>query len=276
MFKFLRQIKLPLDPRPPRMMPAHFGRRPLGHATGKYRDVTTVIVSYLTDARQLSEYIPAPFRLAVEPVVTVIYAMNREIDWLAGRAYNLIEVMAPVIFEGRVDRLQGYFALVLWENLCDPILTGRELQGMPKLFADIDDPHIEAGEWQMSAAHFGSKIVDITVRNLIELTPTQIAQQQQSTHGKDHWMGQRYIPPISGQSTELCEPTLFPISQEITQAWSAEGHVAWQTLTWEQNPTQCHIVNALAGLPILEYRSALITKGSTNLYLPLHPPRVLH
>jgi len=37
--------------------------------------------------------------------------------------------------------------------------------------------------------------------------------------------------------------------------------VEWHRLTWEQNPTQFHIVNALKRLPILEYREATVAKS---------------
>ena len=47
------------------------------------------------------------------------------------------------------------------------------------------------------------------------------------------------------------------------------------TSTWEQNPTQYHIVNALADLPVLEYLPAVMTKGSTNMAVEGKPVREL-
>ena len=46
----------------------------------------------------------------------------------------------------------------MWENLADPILTGRELQGIPKIFASIDDITIGDDRWSASANHFDNKI----------------------------------------------------------------------------------------------------------------------
>jgi hypothetical protein len=60
---------------------------------------------------------------------------------------------------------------------------------------------------------------------------------------------------------------------EFTSVQVGEGAIEWHELTWEQNPTQFHIVNALAALPILEYRPALITQGSTNLIILDRLPR---
>jgi acetoacetate decarboxylase len=263
------------EPKLPHLMPAHFGPRPVGRATGHYRDVTSIIITYLTDEKKLAAWLPPPFRLAAEPLLTVVYAMNRQIDWLAGRCYNLIEANAAVVFEGQVDRLEGFYSLVLWENLTDPILTGRELQGMPKIYADIPDATETAGQWSVVASHFGHPIVELTLGNLTELTAAQIAAGKQAMEGKNHWMGWRYLPEVGGRGTALSQFTVFPIEQVTKAAWLGQGQVAWQTATWQQNPTQCHIVNALAGLPILEYRLALLSQGSSNLYLPHNPPRVL-
>jgi hypothetical protein len=61
----------------------------------------------------------------------------------------------------------------------------------------------------------------------------------------------------------------------FTEAYVGVGEIDWHQLTWEQNPTQYRIVNALAELPIIEQRSAIITKGSTNLFVPTRIPRAL-
>jgi hypothetical protein len=47
------------------------------------------------------------------------------IDWLAGRGYTIIDVWLPVMFEGQRDQAVGRFLTVMWENLADPIITGR-------------------------------------------------------------------------------------------------------------------------------------------------------
>ena len=56
----------------------------------------------------------------------------KEIEWLAGRGYNTLGVSFPAVFEGEVDRATGSLLTVLWENLTDPILTGREELGFSK------------------------------------------------------------------------------------------------------------------------------------------------
>ena len=264
------------DPIARYMMPAHFGVPVLKQQpTGWYRDVTTMNVQYLTDRKQLQALLPTPFRVADEALVTVTYACSKKVDWLAGRGYNLISVNAAVVFEGDQEVLEGSFALVVWENLADPILSGREMTGIPKIFADIDDHTISDGAWHCRASHFGSAIVDLSICNLTTPTAEQIAAAQAEKEGKDNPMAWRYIPAVGGFGAALSEPTIYPSENVITEAQIGEGRIEWHRLTWEQNPTQFHIVNKLADLPILEYRPAIVTKGSTNLLLPERWPRAL-
>jgi acetoacetate decarboxylase len=155
------------DPNSSYMMPAHFGQRPFSpRSSGWYRDVTLMVVPFVTARERVSAWLPAPFEVPEEAVVTVTYARNRNVDWLAGHGYNLIGVSVSALFNGEQEKLQGNYTLVMWENLADPILTGRELQGIPKIYADIEDHSVVAGKWQTTASHFGHKIVDMSISGL--------------------------------------------------------------------------------------------------------------
>ena len=80
---------------------------------------------------------------------------------------------------------------------------------------------------------------------------------------------------ISGFGKTVSEATVFPSETVINEGWTGKGKIEWHRLAWEQNPTQYHIVNALADLPIIEYLPAFVTKGSTNLFVPDRLPRAL-
>jgi len=75
---------------------------------------------------------PPPFEVGQEPLITVYYGMNRQIEWLAGGSYNILGVDASVFFKGKVDQLAGNYCLVLWENLTDPILPRPGDAGDPQ------------------------------------------------------------------------------------------------------------------------------------------------
>lgn len=258
------------------MMPAHFGPMQQNEkSSGWYHDVTYMVVRYVTDREKLSALLPQPFTVAEQPIITVAYGCGKDIDWLAGRGYNLVLVTASAIFNGENEQLEGQYSLVWWENLADAIIAGREVTGIPKIFADIPDHTVVDGQWHSNVSHFDSQFLDISIKSLKEPTPEQIEALQKSQEGKDHPMAWRYLPRVGGFGASISEPTTFPSDNIYTDLQIGEGSIEWSNLTWEQNPTQCHIVNALAELPILEYLPAMVTKGSTNLFLPERMPRVL-
>jgi len=255
------------------MMPFHFGPRPL-RGSAFYGDVTTMVITYLTDRKMLAEYLPEPFEVGDEPLVSVSYSRNRDVGWLAGWGYNIIGVNASAVFNGQEDHLAGSYCLVLWENLTDPILTGREKEGIPKIYADIPDHTVVEGVWRACASYRGHKIVDLSVEDLNPLPSDQVKElEQRSSEG--NWMGWKYIPNPDGNGAEVSHATLFPTRSSYAAVWLAKGEVKWNRLTWEQNPTQFHIVNALERLPILEYRFAAVFKGSDNLVVSAKPVRAI-
>ena len=89
-------------------------------------------------------------------------------------------------------------------------------------------------------------------------------------------MAWRLLPAIGGfGEPAVNEPVTYPQKSTFTEAWTGEGEIDWNRLTWEQNPTQFQFVNALEALPVLAYLPAMITKGSVDLSLPERWTRTL-
>ena len=61
---------------------------------------------------------------------------------------------------GQHDRLEGVFALVVWENKTTPILTGN-MMGVPKIFADIEDLHILGDNYRTRLSYEGSAFLQL-------------------------------------------------------------------------------------------------------------------
>jgi hypothetical protein len=252
------------NPNLPYMMPAHFGIAFNERSSPLYLDVTTISVGYVTDGEKLQQHLPEGFKIRDEPVLSVYYAMNREVEWLAGGGYNLLGVDAVVRFEGEQDQVDGSYCLVLWENDTDAILGGRELLGVPKIFADIEDHKIIGGEWRTTASSRSQTIVDLCVTDLEPVSDEGLQQMRESSAGSS-WMGWRYVPNIGEPGPAVSHATCIPGGSNPREAWVGSGEVHWHRTTWEQNPTQWHIINALADLPILEYRWAQVVKGGSTL-----------
>jgi acetoacetate decarboxylase len=241
-------------------MPAHFGGwlfDPDAKAT--YHDVLTLAYSYRTDGSRLAEYVPEGFELT-KPELMIQYQMCRQVDWMAGSYYNLVTVAAPVRFNGQHDRLEGNFALVVWENKTTPILTGN-MMGVPKIYADIEDLHTLADTYRTRLSFEGSTFLQLEMTGSKPLDEEQVKALDMDVN----CLGWRYIPKVGAPGADLSQPILFPMRSEPNVAWVGSGTIKWTELTWDQNPMQWHIIRALAGLPIMEMAPVMMMQGRSVL-----------
>ena len=245
------------------LMPAHFGGYEGPPVPNSYGDVTSIMVTYESDAEMLAQYLPEAFELS-QPVVTIQYGMCRAVDWLAGGGYNLITVGVPAAYTHEEERLEGLFVLVIWENKTAPILAGREQSGMPKVFAEIEDHHQLGDRVFTNASYEGSAFLRLDFRKTGQLGPDEVTVLNQRS-GKVNAFGWRYIPNTGRPGAALSHATLYPQEYPCTAAWQGEGRVRWEAPTAEQHPNQAHIIQALSQLPIKSYRDCLMTHGGVVL-----------
>jgi len=263
------------------MNPVHFGSR-YTKWVGGYGDVTSMQITYVTDKKKLEKLIPSCFEIVGEAKMIVYCTMNRDVGWLAGADYNMLGVDVPCVYhsKGEDNGYVGKYCMVLWENLTDPILTGRELQGIPKIFPQHENFQHTEGEWRTNAHYRGHKIVDMTVQDTRDMTKAEMETRRKAP-GKD-WFGWKYLPKTGEEGADVSYPTLYPLGDGTWEGKWGEGKVVWNRLTWEQNPTQFHIVNALQELPILKYTEAVVVKvgwpppphAAFKVEIPSGPPRI--
>lgn len=240
-------------------MPAHFGGLELGSRdaalpVATYHDVTGIQIAYETDIDTLVQYVPEGFEIT-QPVISICYQMCRQVDWMMGGSYNLINVSVPVVYPGDEGRLEGAYVLVLWENNATPIISGREQSGMPKIFADIEDHHELEGQVFTTASYQGNGFLQINFRKTRLITADELAARNMN-ESRVNSFGWRYIPNVGKPGAALSHPTLFPFDLTHKAGWFGEGQVIWDQVTRELHPTQMHIINALARLPIKSYVTA--------------------
>ncbi len=221
---------------------------------------TQISVAFLSNAAQLQRLLPDCFELAGEPIVTVTATCMKEIDWLAGRGYNMLGVSFPARFCGARDRLTGSFLTVLWENLTDPILTGREELGFAKIYCALPDPEITNDTASASANWMGFEFMQMELTDLSE-GADDAPQQEPPSAGLLHY---KYIPRTGEWGTADCEyAVLTPATgshARVLGRWSAQGHVSWNRARWEDLPTQYNIVNGIADLEVHRWLQATMTK----------------
>jgi len=258
------------------MMPTHFGpgMGPRQGPDGRKFECkdspksTSISVSFLTNREQLEELLPERFEVGAEPVVSVSASYMKEIEWLAGRGYNVLGVSFPAVFNGERDRAKGGFLTVLWENLCDPILTGREQLGFSKIYCELPEPTTLRGETHCIASWLGFKFLDmkLTDMTLVPLNPSAVSAGKQRDDGVlTGTLHYKYMPRTGEWgSADTGYAVLSPAegsNSVTTELWRGKGSVEFHKARWEDLPTQYHVVNALHELEVLEYRGASISKS---------------
>jgi hypothetical protein len=224
----------------------------------------------LSDRRQLEAHLPECFRVGAEPIVTVYASYMTEIEWLAGRGYNVLGVQFPAIYEGKKDHVSGSFLAVLWENLTDPIITGREELGYAKIYCELPQPAVFQGGWHCTASWLGFLFLDLRVENVTQQSPPEIEALGQEPAG-DGVLHYKYMPRTGEWGTaDLAYATLTPAGSShrtVKERWVGEGSVQFHRAAWKDMPTQFNIVNALSDLEIKEYRGATVTRttGGSDL-----------
>lgn len=265
-----------LNPQRRYRSPIHFGPQ-VGPRQGPAPDytpfdltnspvLTVAAFSYLTDLELMSRLLPENMTVHGEPIVTLEVQEFSELEWLAGRGYRTVNVKFPVQYQGKTEQLTGQFLAVMWENLADPIISGREELGYNKIFCDIAAEINFRGVKKFSAGWDGHKFFEMELEGLREAQPGDLEK-----FGGDGILHVKYVPGTGHSAPpDAHYVTLTPsaaTSTQYEQVLLGEGNARFVQSTWEQLPTLYHIVNALSELPIIEARGAMYarTRGGRDL-----------
>ena len=249
-------------------MPVAFGPLPGPRQTlpdcgrkGSEAFIRTLTLRFLSTAEALGELLPPCFELAGEPVVTVEYTELSEVPWLAGRGYDTFAIKLPARFEGRTESVTGSFVAVVWENMADPIITGREELGYAKLFADLRSSPEGRDAHRCVASWDGHTFAELELEGITEVTPEPASQGAGV-------LNFRYVPGVdAGSVPDSMGPVLTPAvgGVEVIRQATAVGRVRFVTSSWEQLPTFYNIVNALERLPVVGYEDCVVREVRRNV-----------
>jgi len=207
--------------------------------------------------------LPEGLELGAEPVVTISASYIKEIEWLAGRGYNTLGVSFPAIFNGEEDHVSGSLLTVLWENLADPILTGRDELGFSKIYCELPEPRVCQGQTNCIASWMGFKFLDLRIKNLTKMSSEEVAESLSNRRG-DGTLHYKYIPRTGEWGKpDISYFALTPSGDSnavIKEMWRGEGAVQFHEASWEDMPTMFHIANALHNLEVKEYLGAMMVK----------------
>ncbi|OZI71815.1 acetoacetate decarboxylase family protein [Bordetella genomosp. 12] len=244
-------------------MPAHFGPTP-GPRQGPdgqpfdwshQPDRTLWAMDFDADAARIAAWLPPGFELDGEPVVRIELQQWRNLAWLAGRGYNTFGVKVPVRYRGKEDAARGHFLTVLWENMPDAIISGREELGYNKIYAAIADPaRQDEGPWTASLDWLGHRFVEYDFETL-----SDAALDAGPAAPGDGILNFKYIAGTGpAAEPDACYCTLTPKGGQltVTRVQTARAHLRFLPTRWEDMPTQYHIVEQLRALALGQARQA--------------------
>jgi acetoacetate decarboxylase len=231
-----------------------------------YASQETLMLQYETDPKAIPPLLPEPFIPGKSPLVTVLFSDNNGVDFLAGGAYRLAVVAVAAQIDTAFGHLEGNYVLVMPENKTLPILTGRELLGMPKFYADISSIRITSdGHLRCEASLWGHLLfgIDLAPPFKNQNSFVRRAASRQST--KTPSFGYKYIASLDG-TPDADYPTIMWTDYELKNL-----SLGKMGQFYFGNPTERDIgyfkplLDALKTLSVINIRQAAHSFGSMVL-----------
>ncbi|KAJ2993393.1 hypothetical protein NUW58_g1855 [Xylaria curta] len=206
---------------------------------------------------------------------TVAYAsfsqttLNK-MEWLSGSGYRHMGLYIHGVQYAQKsgEILDGTFLPVLFENLADPIVSGREELGMPKLYCSLDIWRSEKS-MRIQANWRGAVFGNIVLEGLQDVSPSE---DKGTIGGEDDQgiLAYKYVPQVGNRGKPDVEYATFVshaeearvVPSKILRVLKAKhASVSFDPLDWEALPTLHHVSSRLAEIPIYEVISAKIVEG---------------
>jgi hypothetical protein len=185
--------------------------------------------------------------------------------WLGGGGYDLLALYIHDVCYRQNDGqiVKGTFCPVMFENLADPILSGREELGVPKLFSDIEISR-SSTSCRATISWRGAQWAEFQWKALKEDT-TALDQAEDPIGGL---LVHKYIPATGRKSPREAdanyavfipeEPGVSTIKSKSI-ANKSDIEVKITDLGQKMLPTLHPVVRRLAEIPIFEYLEGGVT-----------------
>lgn len=193
------------------------------------------------------------------------------LDWLAGGGYNHfgLYIHGVEYKQSNGEIKKGDYLPVLFEDFTDPIISGREELGFPKIFSSIDvNRHV--GSYHASLSWRGAVWGMMEMTGLDEVD--NLGQDSETAHCDGGLLVHRYTPHVGADQKEIPEAE-YPVfvdsayergkaSSRINRAWEAEqASMHINPLDWTRLPTLHHIISRLAEIPTYGIEEARVVEG---------------
>jgi 2-polyprenyl-6-methoxyphenol hydroxylase-like FAD-dependent oxidoreductase len=236
-----------------------FGKpRAFGHPSH-----TTSYVKFKTYKSYLSALLPSEDLSIAGQIgwatATFTVTRLRNLDWLGGRGYSFFALHIHDVTDskpatngeatnGAHKDVKGDFVPVMFENLADPIITGREELGVAKVYATLDESTSDSS-FALSAGWQGTEFCKLTLEGLTPASSETATAEEPPTL---HWK----VNPKTN-SGELVSVDLPALNTEAQKVWKASSaKIEWTDLEGKELekafPTLVNIVEGLRAIKVVE------------------------
>lgn len=195
----------------------------------------------------------------------MMFAYNEGVNFMAGRGYRLAAVNVAARFDGEKDHVEGDYVLVMCEDDTIPILTGRDVHGIPKVYADISPlKSLPNGHMRCEASLWGHMLfgVDLEPLKRQNMVVRSVAAK---TFNERPLLGYKYISCFDGPP-DASYPTILPSEVKIERFWLGKsGEVFFGDPREEDLGLAVRIVDALKTLPVSKVAQTFRLRGSSVL-----------
>jgi hypothetical protein len=231
-----------------------------------YADVETLMLQYETDPDAIPPLLPEPFMPGDSPTVTVVFADNKGVDFMAGGGYRYAAVSVAASFDGEAGRLEGSYVLVMPENRTLPIITGREWLGMPKFHMDISPIRVmENGHLRCEASLWGHLCFGIDIAPPLKSQNALVRRVAGSRASKSPFFGYKYIASLDGPP-DADYPTIMWSDNKIERLWlGSSGAFFFGNVSEQDIGYYMPVMDALRSLPVRRVVGTVHSRGSMVL-----------
>ena len=229
-----------------------------------YGRIEMLNVTLQTEQDSVRRLVPECFIVPDEPTLSIVFGDHDQVDFMAGNGYRVAYIGVSARHEGE-EVVDGLHILVMWENRTLPILLGRELIGIPKMYADISPiRNLVGGSLRATASVWGHEVMRLEIGGLKEqnLVVRRTAQKRVNAVP---WLGYKHISAIDGPP-DASYPMVVWNDVEIEElslgdAWS----VSFGSAGEDDLGIPAGITTALRQLPLGEMLFASHLRGSAVL-----------
>lgn len=257
---------------------------PVSHAdiqalrTSRPESFTTYTIRFRSSRTYLQNLLPTGFAFTSPATVVRASVQCTTLDgmtWLGGSGYNLVQLSLHGVNYTKRDgsKVFGSYAPVLFEDLADPIVTGRDDVGFPKLFANIEVREEGGAGVAIALSWRGTEFAKFQVDGLTKAEPPLTSGAAPAKPGpgppppppEQGLFVYRYVPAVGEPGKADAEyPVIcpFPKTEPTERLASQSASIRFTAHGWEKLPTLRHVVSKLAEMPVYGVEEATKVSGT--------------